>query len=83
MSVTTILQEIISIITGSLTGIAQAIGEALTTAVTAIMFTTAEGTITGLSTFGIVVLIFAGLSLSFSLTRLVYRFVTSLSARNG
>ena len=82
MNVTSILQEIIQIITGSLTGIAQAIGEALTTAVTSIMFTTAEGAITGLSTFGIVVLIFAGLSLAFSLTRLVYQYITSLSARN-
>lgn len=82
MNVTSILQEIIQIITGSLTGIAQAIGEALTTAVTSIMFTTAEGTITGLSTFGIVILIFAGLSLAFGLTRLVYQFVTSLGNRN-
>lgn len=74
MSGTTILTEIISILVGGITGIAEGIGQGLSTLATSI-FLTADGT---LSTFGILVVVFAGISLAVGLSRLVVKWVSSL-----
>lgn len=75
-----IMTQIIEIIVGGLTGIGEGIGGALSSMATSIFLVGGEGT--ALSTFGTLVVIFAGISLAFGLTRWVLNFITSLGARN-
>ena len=56
------------------TGIAQGIGEGLSTLVTSI-FLTSTG---GLSVFGTLVVVFAGISLAIGLCRLIVRWLSTL-----
>lgn len=77
-----IMTEIIGIMVEGLTGIGQGIGAALSNMATAI-FLTGTGETQTLSVFGTLVIIFAGLSLAFGLTRWVLGFITSLGARNS
>lgn len=79
MTGTGILTNIIEILVGGITGIAEGIGAGLSTLAQSI-FLTAEG---GLSTFGILIVVFAGISLAVGLCRWVVNFVTSLGARNN
>lgn len=58
---TTILTEIISILVAGITGIATGIGEGLTKLVQSIFLTVSEtGAVEGLSTFGGLIIVFAG-----------------------
>lgn len=73
-----ILTEIITILVAGISGIASGIGEGLTTLVTSIFLETgAEGAMT-LSTFGGLIVVFAGISLAIGLSRWVVNWVTSL-----
>ena len=73
-----ILTEIITILVAGISGIATGIGEGLTTLVTSIFLETgAEGAMT-LSTFGGLIVVFAGISLAIGLSRWVVNWVTSL-----
>ena len=77
---TVVLQEIISLLVAGISGIATGIGSGLSELVQAI-FLTGEGTSASpyaLSTFGGVIIIFAGISLAIGLSRLVVNWVTSL-----
>lgn len=76
-----ILTEIIKILTGGLVQMAAGIGEGLNSLVSNI-FVTGEGDSQTLSTFGTVVVVFAGVSLAVALSRWVVNFVASLGARN-
>lgn len=77
-----ILTEIISILVGGITGIATGIGQGLTNLVTSIFLQSgAEGAME-LSTFGGVIIVFAGISLAIGLSRWVVNWVTSLGASN-
>lgn len=78
---TTILGQIVEILVGGLTGMASGIGSGLNAMVQDLFITTTEGT-SSLSTFGVVVVIFAGVSLAVSLTTLVTKWIMSLGARN-
>ena len=76
----TVLREIISLLVSGISGIATGIGEGLGALVKAI-FLAGEGTTESpyaLSTFGGVIIIFAGVSLAIGLSRLVVNWVTSL-----
>lgn len=75
-----ILTQIITIIVGGITGIGQGIGDGLSTLATSIFLTAGENPT--LSVFGTLVIVFAAISLGFSLTRWVLNFVTSLGNRN-
>lgn len=77
-----IMAQIIEILISALTGIGTGIGEGLSGMATAI-FLTGTGETQTLSVFGTLVIIFAGLSLAFGLTRWVLGFITSLGARNS
>ena len=77
MTGTAIVTEIIAILTAGLTGIATGIGGGLKALVDAIFFTTVEGTTT-MSTFGIMVCVFAGISLAIGLSRLIVRWLSTL-----
>lgn len=80
---TTVMQEIISILISAITQLGQGIGTGLTALTKAIFLQTSEaGAVTGLSVFGQIVLIFAALSLAFGLVRWVLSFVTSLGSFN-
>lgn len=77
---TTLLQEIISILVAGITGLATGIGGGLTALVKSIFLeVSAEGAVT-LSTFGGLIVVFAGISLAVGLSRWVVNWVTSLGA---
>lgn len=77
---TALLQEIIGILVAGITGIASGIGTGLKELVTDIFIQTgAEGAIT-LSTFGGLIVVFAGISLAIGLSRWVVNWLTSLGA---
>ena len=85
MSGVQIMQAIIEILVGGISGVATGIGQGLTTLATSIFLTTtgtgADATTT-LSTFGVLVIVFAGIALAIGLCRWVVNFITSLGARN-
>lgn len=72
-----IVAEIIEILTSGITGIATGIGSGLKGLVDNIFFTT-SGETTTMSTFGIMVCVFAGISLAIGLSRLIVRWLSSL-----
>lgn len=78
-----VLQEIITILVNGITDLAGGIGTGLKSLVEAI-FLNGAGTQADpytLSTFGGVVVVFAGIALAVGLSRYVMNFVTSLGAR--
>ena len=76
------LQEIITLLTSGITQLATGIGSGLKSLVTSIFMEVGEGGAIQLSTFGGVVVVFAGISLAIGLCRWVMSFVTSLGAFN-
>lgn len=80
MNGTQILSEIIQILIGGITGIAEGVGSGLSTLATSIFIGTGETA--GLSVFGSLVVVFAGISLAMGLCRWVVNFITSLGSRN-
>lgn len=85
MSGVEIMQAIVEILVGGISGVATGIGEGLSTLAQSIFLQTtgsgAEAT-TNLSTFGVLIVVFAGISLAVGLCRWVVNFVSSLGARN-
>lgn len=78
---TTVLTEIITTMVGGISGIATGIGQGLADLVGNIFLTTSEsGEVTGLSVFGGVIVVFAGISLAIGLSRWVVNWVTSFGA---
>lgn len=73
-----LLTNIINILVGGISGIAEGIGAGLSTLATSI-FLTSTGS---LSVFGALIVIFAGISLAMALCRWVVNFVSSLGSRN-
>ncbi len=76
-----ILQQIIEILVGGIVGIGKGIGEGLSSLAQAI-FLTGTGESQTMSMFGILVVVFAGISLAIGLCRWVLNFITSLGSRN-
>ena len=79
------MKSIIEILVGGITEMAKGIGGGLSTLAQSIFLqTTGEGAqaTTSLSTFGILIVVFAGISLAVGLSRWVVNFVASLGARN-
>lgn len=80
-----IMQAIIEILVGGISGVATGIGQGLSTLAQSVFLqTTGEGAqaTISLSTFGVLVVVFAGISLAIGLSRWVVNFVASLGARN-
>lgn len=77
-----ILSSIISLLTGGIVPVAEALGGGLSKLVTS-LFLSGTGEAQTLSVFGQVVIIFAGISLALGLARWVVNFITSLGARNS
>lgn len=81
---TAVLSEIIQLLVSGITGVAQGVGQGVSSLVQQI-FLSGSGTTESpytLSTFGGVIIVFAGISLAIGLCRWVMSFVTSLGARN-
>ena len=80
-----IMEAIIQILVGGISGVATGIGQGLSTLAQSVFLqSTGEGAqaTTSLSTFGVLVVVFAGISLAIGLSRWVVNFVASLGARN-
>lgn len=77
MEGTAIVTQIIAILTAGINGIATGIGSGLSQLVNSIFFTT-TGDATTMSTFGVLVVVFAGISLAIGLCRLVVRWLSTL-----
>lgn len=77
-----IMSDIIEILVGGITGVATGIGGGLSTLATSV-FLTGTGETQTLSTFGTLIVVFAGISLAIGLSRWVVNFVTSLGSRNS
>ena len=77
-----LLQEIITLLTSGITQMATGVGSGLKSLVSSIFMDVGEGGAIQLSTFGGVVIVFAGISLAIGLCRWVMSFVTSLGAFN-
>lgn len=80
MHAETIMSQIIDILTSGIIGVAQGVGTGLSNLVTSIFVMPDSQS---LSSFGILVVIFAGVSLALGLCRWMVNFVTSLGARNS
>ena len=78
---TGLLTQIIELLVGGITGVAEGIGQGLSSLAQNI-FMTQTGETWSLSIFGSLIIIFAGISLAIGLSRWVVNFVTSLGARN-
>lgn len=79
------MKSIIEILVGGITEMGKGIGGGLSSLAQSIFLqTTGEGAqaTTTLSTFGILIVVFAGISLAVGLSRWVVNFVASLGARN-
>ena len=76
-----ILTQIIEILVGGITGVAEGVGVGLSTLAQNI-FLTGTGETQTLSVMGILIVSFAGISLALGLCRWVLNFCTSLGARN-
>ena len=77
---TSILSEIVQLLTGGITGVAGGIGAGVSTLVSDI-FIDSTGDTDKLSVFGGVIVVFAGVSLAIGLCRWVMNFLTSLGAK--
>ncbi len=76
-----IMQSIIEILVSGITEVAKGIGGGLSSLATSI-FLSGTGESQTLSVFGVLIVVFAGISLAVGLCRWVVNFVTSLGARN-
>ena len=79
---TEVLQEIVSLLTSGITQLASGIGTGLQSLVTSIIIEVGDNGAQTLSTFGGIVVVFAGISLAIGLCRWCMSFVTSLGAFN-
>lgn len=80
-----IMQAIIEILVGGISGVATGIGQGLSTLAQSVFLQTTgtgDGATTSLSVFGVLVVVFAGISLAIGLSRWVVNFVASLGARD-
>jgi hypothetical protein len=81
MTATEIMAQVIQIITGGIVEVGTALGEGVSALVQAIAFT-GTGDTQEMSTFFILVLIFAGVSLALSLARLIINWIQGLGGGN-
>ena len=76
---TAVLTEFVNILVGGIVDLGKGIAQGVAEMASALFLKTGEqGAVTGLSTFGGIVAIFAGLALAVGITTKVYLWVTSL-----
>lgn len=72
------LQEFVQILVGGISNLATGIAQGVSSMAQELFLEVSEGTVTGLSVFGGIVAIFAGLALAVGITSKVYTWITSL-----
>ena len=72
------LSQFVDILVGGIVDLAEGIATGVSTMAEKLFLTVSDGTVTGLSTFGGIVAIFAGLALAVGITTRVYLWITSL-----
>lgn len=72
------LSQFVDILVGGIVDLAEGIATGVSTMAEKLFLTVSEGQVTGLSTFGGIVAIFAGLALAVGITTRVYLWITSL-----
>ena len=80
-----IMQEIITIMTSGIVEFAQKLGQGISALVKSVFLETiGEGAsaTTQISTFGVLVLVFAGIALTIGLSRLLVSWISTLGGRN-
>lgn len=77
MSATEVLKEIIQVLVSGITEMGKGIGEGISSIAKSMFFTTSGDTQT-LSTWAILILVFAGISLAVGLTRMIYTWLSTL-----
>lgn len=77
-----ILEEIISLLVGGITGMAKGLGAGINEYVSDLFITTGENGVMGLSTFGGMVAIFGGIALAVGITRRLFNWLISLGGKN-
>lgn len=77
-----IVQAVVEILVSGLTEMAQGIGAGVSELAKSLFFTSVEGGTETLSIFGVLIVVFAGISLAIGLSRLIFHWLTSLGARN-
>jgi len=73
-----ILQSFVEILVGAISSLAEGIATGVVTMAKALFLEYNEGTLVGLSVFGGIIAIFAGIALAVGITTRVYTWVTSL-----
>ena len=74
-----VLNDIVELLTSGISGIATGIGDGLGNLVESIFLKVGDdGSVTGLSAFGGVIIVFAGVSLAIGLSKLVVNWVSGL-----
>lgn len=76
-----VLQEFVGILVGAITQLAQGIASGVAAMASDLFLEVTDGTVTGLSVFGGILAIFAGLSLAVGITTKVYIWITSLGSK--
>jgi len=72
------LQEFVQILVAGISNLATGIAQGVSSMAQELFLETTEGAVTGLSVFGGIVAIFAGLALAVGITSKVYTWITSL-----
>jgi len=72
------LQEFVQILVGGISNLGTGIAQGVSSMAQELFLETTEGAVTGLSVFGGIVAIFAGLALAVGITSKVYTWITSL-----
>lgn len=79
---TAILQEIIELLVGGISGMAKGLGTGINQYVSDLFIKTSEAGAQSLSTFGGMVAIFGGIALAVGITRRLFNWLISLGGRN-
>lgn len=77
-SMVDVLQAFVEILVGAISSLAEGIATGVVTMAKALFLEYNEGTLVGLSVFGGIIAIFAGIALAVGITTRVYTWVTSL-----
>lgn len=78
VSMVDVLQAFVEILVGAISSLAEGIATGVVTMAKALFLEYNEGTLVGLSVFGGIIAIFAGIALAVGITTRVYTWVTSL-----
>lgn len=73
-----VLQEFVGILVGAISELASGIASGVATMASDLFLETTDGAVTGLSVYGGIVAIFAGVALAIAITTRVFTWITSL-----